>query len=69
MRATEIGGGIRDRAEVIELTEVIELKGWPGNTQMPQISGNRTAEERGANVVHPPNLAAPIAPFGRVASP
>ena len=27
--ATELGGGIRDGAEVIELTEVIELKGWP----------------------------------------
>ena len=29
MRATELDGGIRDGAEVIELTEVIELKGWP----------------------------------------
>jgi hypothetical protein len=29
VRATELGGGIRDGAEVIELTEVIELKGWP----------------------------------------
>ena len=27
--ATETGGGIRDGAEVIELSEVIELKGWP----------------------------------------
>jgi len=27
--ATEIGGGIRDGAEVIELSEVVELKGWP----------------------------------------
>jgi hypothetical protein len=29
VRATEVGGGIRDGAEVIELTEVVELKGWP----------------------------------------
>ena len=29
VRATDVGGGIRDGAEVIELTEVIELKGWP----------------------------------------
>ena len=29
VRATELGGGIRDGAEVIELTEIIELKGWP----------------------------------------
>ena len=29
VKATELGGGIRDGAEVIELTEVIELKGWP----------------------------------------
>jgi hypothetical protein len=28
-RATELGGGIRDGAEVVELTEIIELKGWP----------------------------------------
>jgi len=27
--ATEIGGGIRDGAEVIELSEAIELRGWP----------------------------------------
>ncbi len=31
VRATEIGGGIRDGAEVIELSEVIELKGWPAD--------------------------------------
>jgi Transposase DDE domain group 1 len=29
VRANEIGGGIRDGAEVIELSEVIELEGWP----------------------------------------
>jgi hypothetical protein len=29
VRATELDGGTRDGAEVIELTEVIELKGWP----------------------------------------
>jgi hypothetical protein len=29
VRASELGGGIRDGAEVIELTEVCELKGWP----------------------------------------
>ena len=29
VRATELGGGIREGAEVIELTEVCELKGWP----------------------------------------
>ena len=29
VRGTEIGGGIRDGAEIIELTEVCELKGWP----------------------------------------
>ncbi len=28
-RATELGGGIRDGAEVVELTDIIELKGWP----------------------------------------
>jgi hypothetical protein len=27
--AAELGGGIRDGAEVIELTEICELKGWP----------------------------------------
>ena len=29
VRASELDGGIRDGAEVIELTEVCELKGWP----------------------------------------
>jgi hypothetical protein len=29
VRATELGGGIREGAEVIELTEIIEIKGWP----------------------------------------
>jgi hypothetical protein len=29
VRARELDGGIRDGAEVIELTEIIELKGWP----------------------------------------
>jgi hypothetical protein len=32
--ATELGGGIRDGAEVIELTELIELKGWPADMRM-----------------------------------
>ena len=36
VRATELGGGIRDGAEVIELTEICELKGWP--TDMRVIS-------------------------------
>jgi len=36
LRATELGGGIRDGAEVIELTEICELKGWP--TDMRVIS-------------------------------
>jgi Transposase DDE domain group 1 len=34
VRATELGGGIRDGAEVIELTEVIELKGWPADMRV-----------------------------------
>jgi hypothetical protein len=34
MRATELGGGIREGAEVIELTEVIELKGWPADMRV-----------------------------------
>ena len=34
VRATELGGGIRDGAEVIELTEVIELKGWPDDMRV-----------------------------------
>ena len=34
MRATELGGGIRDGAEVIELTEIIELKGWPADMRV-----------------------------------
>jgi hypothetical protein len=29
VRATELDGGIRDGAEVIELTELYEVKGWP----------------------------------------
>jgi hypothetical protein len=29
VRATELDGGIRDGAEVVELTETIELKAWP----------------------------------------
>ncbi len=33
-RATELGGGIRDGAEVIELTEIIELKGWPADMRV-----------------------------------
>ena len=32
--ATEIGGGIRDGAEVIELTELCEVKGWPIDMRM-----------------------------------
>jgi hypothetical protein len=32
--ATELGGGIRDGAEVIELTEIIELKGWPADMRV-----------------------------------
>jgi len=34
VRATEIGGGIREGAEVIELTEVIELKAWPADMRV-----------------------------------
>ena len=34
VRATELGGGIRDGAEVIELTELIELKGWPSDMRV-----------------------------------
>jgi hypothetical protein len=34
VRATELGGGIRDGAEVIELTETIELKGWPADMRV-----------------------------------
>jgi hypothetical protein len=34
VKATEPGGGIRHGAEVIELTEVIELKGWPENMRV-----------------------------------
>jgi hypothetical protein len=34
VRATEVGGGIRDGAEVIELTEDVELKGWPENMRV-----------------------------------
>jgi hypothetical protein len=34
VRATELGGGIREGAEVIELTEVCELKGWPENMRV-----------------------------------
>ena len=34
VRATELGGGIRDGAEVIELTEIIELKGWPADMRV-----------------------------------
>jgi hypothetical protein len=34
VRATELDGGIRDGAEVIELTEIIELKGWPENMRV-----------------------------------
>jgi hypothetical protein len=33
-RATELGGGIRDGAEVIELTEIIELNGWPDDMRV-----------------------------------
>ncbi len=32
--ATELDGGIREGAEVIELTEVIELKGWPADMRV-----------------------------------
>jgi hypothetical protein len=31
VRARELDGGIRDGAEVIELTEIVELKGWPAD--------------------------------------
>ncbi len=34
VRATELDGGIRDGAEVIELTEIIELKGWPADMRV-----------------------------------
>ena len=34
VRASELGGGIRDGAEVIELTEIIELKGWPADRRV-----------------------------------
>ena len=34
VRATELDGGTRDGAEVIELTEVIELKGWPADMRV-----------------------------------
>jgi hypothetical protein len=33
-RATELDGGIRDGAEVIELTEILELKGWPADMRV-----------------------------------
>ncbi len=34
VRATELDGGTRDGAEVIELTEIIELKGWPDDMRV-----------------------------------
>ncbi len=34
VRARELDGGIRDGAEVIELTEIIELKGWPAGMRV-----------------------------------
>ena len=34
VRATELGGGIRDGAEVIELTEICELDGWPAHMRV-----------------------------------
>jgi Transposase DDE domain group 1 len=34
VRATELGGGIRDGAEVIELSELCELKGWPADMRV-----------------------------------
>jgi hypothetical protein len=34
VRETELDGGTRDGAEVIELTEVIELKGWPADMRV-----------------------------------
>lgn len=34
VRARELDGGIRDGAEVIELTEIIELKGWPADMRV-----------------------------------
>jgi DDE family transposase len=34
VRATELGGGFRDGAEVIELTEICELKGWPADMRV-----------------------------------
>jgi hypothetical protein len=34
VRASELGGGIREGAEVIELTEIIELKGWPDDMRV-----------------------------------
>jgi hypothetical protein len=38
VRATELDGGIRDGAEVIELTEIIELKGWPEDMRVSDLS-------------------------------
>lgn len=34
VRARELDGGIRDGAEVLELTEIIELKGWPADMRV-----------------------------------
>jgi Transposase DDE domain group 1 len=34
VRARELDGGIRDGAEVIELTEIVELKGWPADMRV-----------------------------------
>ena len=42
VRATELGGGIRDGAEVIELTEICELKGWPTDMRVISRGSART---------------------------
>ncbi len=34
MRATELGGGIREGAEVTELTELYEVAGWPDDMRV-----------------------------------
>ena len=34
VRANELGGGIREGAKVIELTEIIELKDWPADMRV-----------------------------------